>query len=261
MTRTVGELLERYLCVRGLLQEEDSREIRREESDLKGRLVTNYSPLVKYVAGRVSARSLEPVDREDLLSWGIMGLLDAISTYVPEKGAKFETYAISKIRWAMLDHLRKQDWKPRSLRERAQEYHRAHSTLGQRLRRDPVESEVAEEMGLNLEEYRQFIGHYSRAPLSSLESRVGVEEETELKDVLADVSIEEPLSEAEKSDLRRHLVEAMSRLGERELQIVSMYFYEGLTLREIGRSYDLSEGRISQILGSTLSKLQERLRA
>jgi len=127
------------------------------------------------------------------------------------------------------------------------------------MRRNPVESEVAAEMGLDLEEYRRFIEYYSRASVSSLESRVGVEEETELKDVLADTSTEDPLSEVEKSDLREYLIEEISRLGERERQVVSMYFYEGLTLREIGQSYSLSEGRISQILSNVLSKLRKQL--
>ncbi|MBA3471902.1 MAG: sigma-70 family RNA polymerase sigma factor, partial [Rubrobacter sp.] len=156
--RTVGRLWAWYLKVRkelrsgeGFSEEEARREAERQEGQLRDRLVVNYSPLVKYVASRVGARVPGAVEQEDMISWGVLGLLDAVETYDPErpgKRAKFESYAISKIRWAILDQLRSQDWVPRRVRLRAQQIEAARAKLTQELRRLPTETEIAGELGL-----------------------------------------------------------------------------------------------------------------
>jgi len=236
-------------------------ELERRANQLRDRLVVNYSPLVKYAAGRVGARVSGPLDQEDLMSWGVLGLLDAIETFDPGRNAKFESYAISKIRWAILDELRRQDWVPRRVRGRAQEVERATARLTQDLRRSPTEAEVAREAGLTIEEYRAFLSQYSRAHVGSLEARleidgsIGAEYGTLLEDRVA----EDPQNEANRADLRTHLIEALGKLGEQERLVATFYFYDGLTLKEIGKALGLTEGRISQILRRALNQLRGRL--
>ena len=177
--RTIGRLWSRYLEVRdrpGEASESGARpEAEREAGQLRDRLVVNYSPLVKYVASRLGARVPGVVEQEDMLSWGVFGLLDAVETYDPDrpgKKAKFESYAISKIRWSILDHLRKQDWVPRRVRERAQQVEAATSSLAQELGRYPTEAEIAEQVGIGVAEYHEFLDRYSRAQVVSLEARM-----------------------------------------------------------------------------------------
>ncbi len=234
----------------------------RQVGRLRDRLVVNYSPLVRYVAGRVRARLTVMVEQEDMISWGVLGLLEAIETYDPGKNTKFKSYAISKIRWAILDALRSQDWVPRRARLRAQEVQKATTTLAQRLRRPPVEAEIPGELGMEVAEYRDFLERYSRAQLASLEARLETDGAPGLEygALVEDPSAVDPQSRENLEDLRSQLVEAISQLEERERLVATFYFYEGLTLKEIGKALGLSEGRISQILRDALSKLREHLR-
>ncbi len=265
--QTVGRLWARYLKARNELDGETAdhaarREAERQAGHLRDRLVVNYSPLVKYVASRVGARMTGVVDQEDMISWGVLGLLDAIETYDPDrpgKKAKFESYAISKIRWSILDELRSQDWMPRRVRLRAQEVEKATINLTQELRRLPTEAEIAEEVGLEVSEYRGFLDQYSRAQVASLEARLEDRSGTENGTLVEDFSAADPQSQANLEDLRAQLVGAINRLEERERLVATFYFYEGLTLKEIGKALDLTEGRISQILQQALAKLRECL--
>lgn len=265
-SQTLGRLWQRYRAVRRALDRMEENGVRREDLErqadaLRDRLVVNYSPLVKYVSGRVLARTTGAVDQEDLISWGLVGLLDAIETYDPGRQAKFETYAISKIRWAMLDEYRKEDWVPRRVRARAQEIERAIAALTQDLRRPPSEKEVASKVGVSIEEYRRFLESYSRAQMSSLEARIETDGNVgaEFQTLVADVGAVDPQAAAEEGDLRVQLVSAMEQLEEQERLVATFYFYEGLTLREIGKALGLTEGRISQILQRALIKLREML--
>jgi len=227
-------------------------------NQLRDRLVVNYSPLVKYAAGRVGARMTGALDQEDLMSWGVLGLLDAIETFDPGRNAKFESYAISKIRWAILDELRRQDWVPRRVRGRAQEVERATVRLAQDLRRPPTEAEVAREADLTVAEYREFLSQYSRAHVGSLEARLEIDGGigAEYGSLLEDHGADDPQSEANRADLRAQLVGALENLGEQERLVATFYFYDGLTLKEIGKALNLTEGRISQILRRALNQLR-----
>jgi RNA polymerase sigma factor for flagellar operon FliA len=265
--QSLGRLWSRYLRVRDRLNGAKGKDdasarddLERRTNQLRDRLVVNYSPLVKYAASRVGARMTGALDQEDLMSWGVLGLLDAIETFDPERKAKFESYAISKIRWAILDELRRQDWVPRRVRARAQEVDRAVVRLTQKLRRAPTEEEVAREAGLGIEEYRAFLSQYSRAHVGSLEARLEIDGNfgSEYGTMLEDRSAADPQREAERADLRTQLVEAIGDLGEQERLVATFYFYEGLTLREIGKALNLTEGRISQILHRALSELRGR---
>jgi RNA polymerase sigma factor FliA len=247
--RTVRLLWKRYL-------EE------RESGQLRDRLIVNYSPLVKYVANRVGARVPGVVEQEDMVSWGVLGLLDAIETYDPDhpgRKAKFESYAISKIRWAILDQLRSQDWVPRRVRSRAREVERARIKLAQELRRPPTETEIAEEAEMEVAEYHDFLGKYSRTHVASLEARLEVEDGSgvEYGALVGDPSADDPQSRASLQDLRTQLADAIGQLEEREKLITTFYFYEGLTLKEIGKALSLTEGRVSQILKRALIKLRD----
>ena len=237
------------------------RTAERELKGLRDRLVVNYSPLVKYVAGRISARMTGPVDREDVLSWGVLGLLDAVETYDPGRRTKFESYAISKIRWSILDELRKVDPLTRRVRRRSREVDLIKGELSQRLGRTPTEEEVARELGVGIAEHRAFLERCSRSQVGSLEARLESEggPGSELHQMVADSRAVDPESAAETAELRARLVDAINTLGEQERVVTTFYFYEGLTLREIGGALNLTEGRISQILHRALAQLREAL--
>jgi RNA polymerase sigma factor for flagellar operon FliA len=260
--RTLGWLWARYLEARaGLngkaMSDTERRATERELKGLRDRLVVNYSPLVKYVAGRVLGRMTGPVDREDVLSWGIIGLLDAIETYDPGRRTKFESYAISKIRWSILDELRRADPLSRRVRRRAREVELAKGELAQRLGRTPTEEEVARQLGVGIAEHRAFLERCWQAQVGSLEARL--ECDGGLHGLVADSQAADPESAAVSTELRARLVEAIKTLGEQERVVTTFYFYEGLTLREIGGALNLTEGRISQILHRALAKLRETL--
>lgn len=270
--RTIGRLWARYLQVRGepgeSLKGKARQELDREAAQPRDRLVVNYSPLVKYSASRIGARVPGVVEQEDMISWGVLRLLDAIETYDPErpgKKAKFESYAISKIRWSILDHLRSQDWVPRRVRARAQEAEAATARLTQELGRPPTEVEIAGELGMEVAEYQDFLDQYSRAHVVSLEARLeangrtGVEYGALLKDPAA-LDPQSPQSQADAGDLRAQLIAAIGELDERERLVATFYIYEGLTLKEIGKALNLTEGRVSQILRRALTRLREHLK-
>ncbi len=233
----------------------------RELKTLRDRLVINYSPLVRYVAGRVYARAVDPLEAEDVVSWGMFGLLEAIDTYDPGRRTKFESYAISKIRWAILDELRKLDPLSRQARRQAREVERARGSLAHRLGRSPSEPEVAQELGVAFAEHRAFLQQYARAQVRSLDARLGAPDGSgdELKELLADVAAVDPEAAAEASEVRSRLVRAIGELRPQERVVTTFYFYDGLTLREIGGTLGLTEGRISQILRQALTKLREAL--
>ena len=260
--RTLGWLWARYLQSRAELSAKampvaERQATERELKGLRDRLLINYSPLVKYVAGRVLSRMTSPVDREDLLSWGVMGLLNAIETYDPGRGTKFESYAISKIRWSILDELRRADPLSRRVRRRVREVELARGELAQSLRRTPTEEEVARKLGVGIAEHRAFLQRCWQAQVGSLEATL--EYDGNLYGLVADSRSADPQSAAESAELRTRLGEAIDALGEQERVVTTFYFYEGLTLKEIGGALDLTEGRISQILHQALAKLRETL--
>ena len=271
---TIGRLWARYLEAReklegGEMAGPERAAAQRGVNGLRDRLVVNYSPLVKYVAGRVRGRMTYPLELEDLISWGLCGLLDAVETFDPGRGAKFESYAISKIRWAILDEMRKADPLPRRARSHARRVEHARGELAQRLGRAPAEEEVARELGVVVAEHRAFLDRCARARVGSLElgpappgapgGHGGAPLSGGLYELVADGSAADPEAAAERSEVRARLVEAIGTLGEKERAVTTFYFYDGLTLREIGGALNLTEGRISQILRRSLEKLREAL--
>ena len=239
----------------------DRRNAERELRVLRERLVVNYSPLVKYVARRVSARAICPVEPDEVLSWGVFGLLEAVETYDPGRQTKFESYAISKIRWAILDELRRLDPLTRRVRRRAREAESARARLAQRLGRTPAEEEVARELGVGIADHRAFLAGLWLAQVGSFEARLecGDGLGRDLHQLVADGRATDPESAVEAAEVRARLVQAIRTLGEKERVVTTFYYYDGLTLKEIGGAMNLTEGRISQILHRALAKLREAL--
>ena len=259
--QTLGRLWAQYFEIRSVLSEdalpsEQTEKLEQRVEQVQERLLINYSPLVKYVTGRVSARMTGALDREDFMSSGLIGLLNAIETYDPDRKTKFETYAISKIRWAMLDEARKEDSLPRRTRSRARQIDAARRELLQQLQREPTESELAENSGLSLADYRSVMQQQDRAQTRPLETREIGEGDQAFRPQIADEAAVDPESVVEQAERREELISAMRELSDKERTVVTLYFYEDLTLREIGQALNLTEGRISQILKKTLGKLR-----
>ncbi|GGU85638.1 RNA polymerase sigma factor WhiG [Streptomyces cavourensis] len=230
---------------------------------LREQLILHYSPLVKYVAGRVSVGLPSNVEQADFVSSGVFGLIDAIEKFDIERAIKFETYAITRIRGAMIDELRALDWIPRSVRQKARNVERAYATLEAQLRRTPSESEVAAEMGVTLEELHAVFSQLSLANVVALEEmlQVGGEggERLTLMDTLEDTAADNPVEVAEDRELRRLLARAINTLPDREKTVVTLYYYEGLTLAEIGNVLGVTESRVSQIHTKSVLQLRAKL--
>ncbi|WP_330332881.1 RNA polymerase sigma factor WhiG [Streptomyces sp. NBC_00536] len=229
---------------------------------LREQLILHYSPLVKYVAGRVSVGLPPNVEQADFVSSGVFGLIDAIEKFDIERSIKFETYAITRIRGAMIDELRALDWIPRSVRQKARAVERAYATLEAQLRRTPTEIEVADEMGVALEELHAVFSQLSLANVVALEELLHVGGEGDrlsLMDTLEDTAADNPVAVAEDRELRRLLARAINTLPDREKTVVTLYYYEGLTLAEIGHVLGVTESRVSQIHTKSVLQLRAKL--
>ncbi|MFF4404630.1 RNA polymerase sigma factor WhiG [Streptomyces sp. NPDC001262] len=230
---------------------------------LREQLILHYSPLVKYVAGRVSVGLPPNVEQADFVSSGVFGLIDAIEKFDPARSIKFETYAITRIRGAMIDELRALDWIPRSVRQKARAVERAYATLEAALHRTPTEAEVAAEMGIPLDELHAVFSQLSLANVVALEELLHAGGEAgdrlSLMDTLEDTTADDPVEVAEDHELRRLLARAINTLPDREKTVVTLYYYEGLTLAEIGHVLGVTESRVSQIHTKSVLQLRAKL--
>jgi RNA polymerase sigma factor FliA len=230
---------------------------------LREQLILHYSPLVKYVAGRVSVGLPPNVEQADFVSSGVFGLIDAIEKFDPGRSIKFETYAITRIRGAMIDELRAMDWIPRSVRQKARAVERAYATLEASLRRSPSEAEVAAEMQIPVDDLHAVFSQMSLTNVVALEELLHVGGESgdrlSLVDTLEDTAADDPVEVAEDRELRRLLARAVNTLPEREKTVVTLYYYEGLTLAEIGQVLGVTESRVSQIHTKSVLQLRGKL--
>ncbi|WAL69802.1 FliA/WhiG family RNA polymerase sigma factor [Amycolatopsis cynarae] len=227
---------------------------------LRERLVLHYAPLVKYVAGRVGTGLPTHVDVGDLVQSGIFGLIDAIEKFDPERGLRFETYAMQRIRGAILDDLRSQDWVPRVVRSRLREAERALERLGARLHRTPTDVELAHELGIGLDELRDLYGQLRLTSVVALEDLVAAGKDSgSLVDTLPDDGAVDPVAVLVDRDNRRQLAEAIAQLTERDRIVVSLYYFESLTLAEIGKVLGVTESRVSQLHTRAVLRLRARL--
>ncbi|HUW15675.1 MAG TPA: RNA polymerase sigma factor WhiG [Actinomycetes bacterium] len=230
---------------------------------LRERLILHYSPLVKYVAGRVGVGLPPNIEQADLVSYGIFGLIDAIEKFDLERAIKFETYAISRIRGAIIDELRAIDWIPRSVRYKAREVEKAYAALEGKLHRTPTEPEVAEEMGIGLDDLHQIFSRVSFVNVIALDELLSVGGEKgdklSLVDTLEDTRAEDPVAAFESEETKYLLAKSINQLPEREKIVVTLYYYEGLTLAEIGQVLGVTESRICQMHTKAVLQLRGRL--
>jgi RNA polymerase sigma factor FliA len=231
------------------------------DSGLRDRLILHYAPLVKYVAGRVGSGLPAHVEQADLVSYGTFGLIDAITRFEPSREIKFESYAMSRIRGAIIDELRSTDWIPRSVRMKARQFERTVAALESRLQRSPTEEEIAEEMDMDVEDVRKFLGQLSLVNVVALDELLVDDDGSapRLVDTLQDSSALDPQAMAEHGEARQLLARAVEQLPDREKVVVSLYYFEGLTLAEIGRVLGVTESRICQLHTKAVLHLRTKL--
>ncbi len=242
----IGEVWKRFKT------ESDNRELR-------NRLVENYLPLVKYNGERIWSRLPDGVELDDLISAGVFGLMDAINAFDLTRGVKFETYCVPRIRGAMLDELRTMDWVPRLVRSKASKLNEAVKTLEARLGRQPNENELAQHMGLSPAELEKMISDANAVNLISLNKKwyeTDSYKDVREIDILEDKKGEDPTKRIQKSDLMRLVTKGLNR---NERLIIILYYYEELTMKEIGATLDLSESRVSQMHSAIVQRLQSQL--
>lgn len=235
----------------------------KESGDERARegLILHYSPLVKFVAGRVGVGLPRNVEQSDLVSYGMFGLIDAIDKFEPSRGIKFETYAVNRIKGAILDELRALDWVPRSVRARAREIQRSLSELEHQLHRSVTDEELADHMGIAVTTLQDQLGEISTLGFVALDELVepGERGSAAIGDMVADPRAVDPGGSFEQQESRYVLIDAINRLAERERLVVTLYYYEGLTLAEIGAVLGVTESRICQIHTKAVLSLRNRL--
>jgi len=230
---------------------------------IRDRLIVTYAPLVKYVAGRLGSGLPAHVDDEDLVSYGLLGLIGAIERYDPDRDVKFETYAIARIRGAIIDELRALDWVPRSVRSRARDIERAIGELEAKLGRVPTDEEIAGKLGITTDELDESLSEISRSSIAALDElwTIGGSggDQVALIDTIEDTEAPDPQGALSQTELREAIADAIARLPEREKLVVTLYYYEELTLREIGEVLGVTESRVSQLHTKAILRLKARL--
>jgi RNA polymerase sigma factor for flagellar operon FliA len=227
------------------------------------RLVVAYSPMVKFVAGRLGAGLPSHVEDADLISYGLVGLIGAIERFEPERGIKFETFAMTRIRGAIIDELRSLDWVPRSVRSRAREIETAQAKLEHELQRAPTEAELAAKLNMTEEELQSALLEIANSSVYALDELWTVSDssgdQVSLLDTIADESAADPQEALASTEVKDLLTEAISGLPEREQLVVALYYYENLTLREIGEVLGVTESRVSQLHTKAVMRLKSSL--
>ncbi|HYI37821.1 MAG TPA: RNA polymerase sigma factor WhiG [Thermoleophilaceae bacterium] len=227
------------------------------------RLVLAYSPLVKYVAGRMSSGLPAHVEEADLISYGLLGLISAIERFEPAREIRFETFAITRIKGSIIDELRSLDWVPRSVRAKAREIERANAKLEHKLHRAPTDQEMAAELEVEVEDFQESLMRISNSSVVALDELWTVSDssgdQVSLLDTIQDESAADPAQEMDLTDMKDRLADSIARLPEREKLVVALYYYENLTLREIGEVLGVTESRVSQLHTKAVLRLKSRL--
>jgi RNA polymerase sigma factor for flagellar operon FliA len=233
------------------------------DASARERLVVAYSPMVKFVAGRLGAGLPSHVDDADLISYGLMGLIGAIERFEPERGIKFETFAMTRIRGAIIDELRSLDWVPRSVRSRAREIETAQAKLEHELQRAPTEAELAQKLGLTEDELQTSLLEIANSSVYALDELWTVSDSSgdsvSLLDTISDPRADDPQESLASSEVKDRLTEGISGLPEREQLVIALYYYENLTLREIGEVLGVTESRVSQLHTKAVMRLKSAL--
>lgn len=233
------------------------------DPEIREQLLSRYLPLVRNVAGRMALGFPKSVEVLDLVSTGVIGLIEAFKNFDPERGVKFETFAVPRIRGAILDELRALDWVPRSTRAKAREIDRATTRLENKLGRVPTKTELAEDLKLSMSELHDALDDVSNTTILSLDELVYREEDNRQVprvETLQGHDHANVLGDLERSELRSYLINSISNLTEQEKLVIALYYYEELTLREIGETMNISESRVSQIHTKSVGKLRHMVR-
>ena len=233
------------------------------DAHARERLVVAYSPLVKYVSGRMASGLPAHVDEADLISYGLVGLINAIERFEPSREIKFETYAITRIKGAIIDELRTLDWVPRSVRARAREIEKANAKLEHRLQRAPTDEEMAAELKISVEQFQDFLVQISNSTVAALDELWTTSDSggdtISLLDTLHDPDAPDPAAAMDAAALKDRGAEAIGRQPERATLVGALYYYENLTLREIGEVLGVTESRVSQLHTKAVLRLRSRL--
>jgi RNA polymerase sigma factor for flagellar operon FliA len=225
---------------------------------LRDKLIVQYIYLTRYVIGRVKMSLPQTFSIEDITSYGVEGLIDAIEKYTPDKGARFETYALMRIRGTIIDKIRAQDWIPRSTRRKIKEIKLVAENLKQRLGRAATYNEIANEMGVEREKIESLLSEEKQ--ISSIYDKKGTSEDSvEIIDTIEDDNLKNPLEQLVDKDVKKELQHALRRLPERERMIMVLYYHENMTLKEIGETINVSESRVCQLHAQAIMKLKNIL--
>jgi len=222
-------------------------------------LITETLPLIKHIAHRVATRLPSSIEVRDLINAGVIGLLDAIDKYEPERNVKFKTYAEVRIRGAILDSLRNLDWAPRSLRKKSKDLEKAYSELSQKLGRPATDEEVSEAMGENLDTFHALVDQLHGLTIGSFENLSDGEDSDSYLNYYPDDGSNDPYAKFETSELTRILAGAVEDLPEKERLVLSLYYYEELTMKEIGVLLGVNESRVSQLHTKAMLRLRGKL--
>lgn len=237
----------------------------KEKNDIDARddLIIHYAHLVKYVANRLAINLSSVVEVDELISYGIEGLIDAIEKYDHKRNIKFETYAITRVRGSMIDGLRAMDWVPVSVRQKSKELEKTYTKLEGELGRAATDAEVAQELGLTINEFANLLREVAANTIISLDDFIpgddGDDKKKRIVDLLEDHNATDALQLLEISEVKELLAKTIARLPEKEKKVVYLYYYEGLTLKEIGMVLGLSESRISQLHTKAILRLRGSL--
>jgi RNA polymerase sigma factor for flagellar operon FliA len=229
------------------------------DPELKNHLILKYAQLVKIVAGRLVIHVGQHVGYEDLISYGIFGLIDAIDKFDPFKGVKFETYASLRIRGSIIDNIRKMDWIPRTLRQKNKQLEQVFSQFESETGRTPTDEELAERLNITVDEARSMISKSSVASLISLDEHLDQNQEGAFESGIMETMPDTPEELYEKKELQDLLAKSISNLSEKEKIVINLYYYEDLTLKEISKIMGVTESRISQIHSKAVLRLQVKL--
>jgi RNA polymerase sigma factor for flagellar operon FliA len=227
---------------------------------IKDALIMKYASFVKYVAGRIAVNLPSNVEFDDLVSYGILGLIDAIDKYDSDRNVKFKTYAKTRIRGAIFDELRVLDWTPRSIRQKARKLEKAYAKLEGKLGRDARDEEIAEYLNIDISELHKLFDETKKSLLLSLDEIFYDDEEGSSRfDFIEDQKSDNPQSKIEEAEAKKILADAISKLSDRERMVITLYYYEELTSKEIGKILGVSDSRVSQLHTKAILRLRGRL--
>ena len=244
------------------------RELKESNSEipasLKEQIVLEHAPLIRYIVNRIAVRLPSNIDLDDLHNTGVIGLMDAIDKYDPDKNCKFKTYAEFRIKGAILDQLRSLDWVPRSVRQKSRRMERAYGEVEQRLGRSASEEEVADSLGLQLDKFHELMNQVRGISLVNLEELRGNGGDGDragtFADVVEDVHSENPFATLKLSETKHLIADTIGALPEKERLVVSLYYYEDLNMKEIGQILGITESRVCQIHTKAVLRLRAKLK-